>query len=136
MLHYFENNLLQEKKYSTTAGASSTEAGASSSEKGASLSPEIRESSSRAGAPPQEVGVSLAEATPATSLGDVHFITAGASPDVPHHETASTRYNPTAKDTSTTHTRQEHRGRRHRLRVWRSPTPIEARYGSRRWKIG
>ena len=32
MLHYYENNLLETEKSSTTAGASSTEAGASSSE--------------------------------------------------------------------------------------------------------
>ena len=46
MLHYYENNLPEEEKSSTTAGASSTGAGASSSEEEASSSsPDIGESS-------------------------------------------------------------------------------------------
>ena len=56
MLHFYETNLLEEEKSSTTAGAPSTGAGASSSEEEASSSPEIGESSSRAGALLQEVG--------------------------------------------------------------------------------
>ena len=59
MLHYYANNLLEEEKSPTTTGASSTGAGASSSEEEASSSPEIGESSSRAGALPQKVGVSF-----------------------------------------------------------------------------
>ena len=54
---------------------------------------------SRAGALPQEVGVSLSGVTPAISPGDAHSTTAGAAPDVPHHETVSTRPNPRVEDT-------------------------------------
>ena len=85
MLHYCDDNLLKKEKLSTTAEASS--------------SPEIEESSSRAEALPPEVRVSLAEITPAITLGDAHSITTGAAPDVPHHETASTRPNPSVEDT-------------------------------------
>ena len=85
MLHYYDNNLLEQEKLSTTAEASS--------------SPEIGESSSRAGAQPQEVGVSLTGITPAITPGDAHSTTTGAAPDVPHHETASTRPNPRVEDT-------------------------------------
>ena len=98
MLHYYENNLLEEEKSSTTAGASSTGAGASSSaEESSSLDNE--ESSSRAGALPQEVGVSLTGIAPAITPGDAHSTTTGAAPDVPHHETASTRPNSRVEDT-------------------------------------
>ena len=99
MLHIYENNFLEEEKLSTTAGKSSTEAGASSSEEKASSSPEIGESSSRAGVLPQEVGVSLAGITPAITPGEAHSTTAGGAPDVPHHETASTRPHPRVEDT-------------------------------------
>ena len=85
MLHYYDNNLLEEEKLSTTAEASS--------------SPEIGESSSRARALPQEVGVSLTGITPAITPGDAHSTTTGAAPDVPHHETASTRPSPRFEDT-------------------------------------
>ena len=85
MLHYYDNNLLEEEKLSTTAEAPS--------------SPEIGESSSRAGALPQEVGVSLTGITPAITPGDAHFTSTGAAPDVPHHETASARPNPRVEDT-------------------------------------
>ena len=85
MPHYYENNLLEEEK--------------SLSEGEASSSPEIGESSSRAGALPQEVGVSLTGIAPAITPGDAHFTTAGAAPDVPHHETSSTRPNPRVEDT-------------------------------------
>ena len=73
-------------------------AGASSLEE-ASSSPEIGESSSRAGALPQEVGVPLTVNAPAITPGEVHCTTAGGAPDVPHHETASTRPNPRTEDT-------------------------------------
>eukprot|EP00904_Undaria_pinnatifida_P012041 jgi/Undpi1/7968/HiC_scaffold_24.g10440.m1 len=99
MLHYYANNVLEEEKSSTTAGASSAETEASSSEEEASSSPEIGELSSRAGALPQEVGVSLSGVTPAISPGDAHSTTAGAVPDVPHHETARTRPNQGVDDT-------------------------------------
>ena len=98
MLHYYENNLLGEENSSTTAGASSTGAGASSSEEQSS-SQEVGESSSRAGALPQEVGVSLTGITPAITPGDAQSTTTGAAPDVPHHETTSTRPNPRVEDT-------------------------------------
>ena len=48
---------------------------------------------------PQDVGVSLAGITPAITPGDAHSTTTGAAPDVPHHETASTRPNPRVEDT-------------------------------------
>ena len=99
MLHYYANNLLEEERSSSTAGTSSTGAGASSSEEEASSSPEIGEPPSRAGALPQEVGVSLSGVTPAISPGDAHSTTSGAVPNVPHHETASTRPNPRVEDT-------------------------------------
>ena len=90
-LHYYDNNLLKEETLSTTAEASS--------------SPEIEESSSSAGALPQEVGVSLTGITPAITPGDAHSTTTAAAPDVPHHETASTRPNPRVEDTfDNTHT--------------------------------
>ena len=98
MLHYYEINLLEEEKSSITAGASSTGAGASSSEEESS-SPEIGESSSTAGALPQEVGISLTGATRAITPGDAHSTTTRAAPDAPHHETASTRPNPRVEDT-------------------------------------
>ena len=85
MLHYYENNLLEEEKLSTTTEASS--------------SPKIGESSSRAGALPQKVGVFLTGITPAITPGDAHPTTTWAAPDVPHHETASTRPNPRVEDT-------------------------------------
>ena len=84
MQHYYDNNLLEEEKLSTTAEASS--------------SPEIGESSSRAGAQPQEVRVSLTGITPAITTEHAHSTTTGAAPDVPHHETASTSPNPRAED--------------------------------------
>ena len=74
-------------------------AGASSSAEEASSSPEIGEPSSRPGALPQGVGVSLTGMTPAITPGDAHSTTTGAAPDVPHHETASTRPNPRVEDT-------------------------------------
>ena len=77
--------LLEEETSTTTAGAS--------------LSPEFGESSSRARALPQDVGVYLTGITPAIMPGDAHSMTTGAAPDVPHHETASTRPNPRAEDT-------------------------------------
>ena len=98
MLHYYGNNLLEKEKSSTTAGASSTGSGASSSEEESS-SPGVGEWSSRAGALTQDVGVSLTGITPAITPGDAHSTTAGAAPDVPHHETASTRPNPRVEDT-------------------------------------
>ena len=98
MLHYYENKLLEEKKSSTTAGASSTGARTFSSEEESS-SPEVGECSSRAGALPQDVGVSLTGITPTITPGDAHSTTTRATPDVPHHETASTRPNPRVEDT-------------------------------------
>ena len=99
MLHYYKNNLWEEVKSSTTAGASSTEAGASSSSEEESSSPEVGEWSSRAGALPQDAGVSLTGITPAVTPGDAHSTITGAAPDAPHHEIASTRPNPRVEDT-------------------------------------
>ena len=99
MLHYNANNSLEEEQSPTTAGASSTGAGSSTSEEEASSSPEIGESTSRAGALRQDVGVPLSVVTPAISLGDAHSTTTGAEPDVPHHDTACTRPNPSVEDT-------------------------------------
>ena len=102
MLHYCENDLLEEQTSLTTVGASSMGAGASYPEE-ASRSPEVGESSSRAGELPQEAGVSLSGDTPAfVSLGYAHSTTAGAAPDVPHHETANTRLNPSVEETFAT----------------------------------
>ena len=56
------------------------------------------ESSPRAGALPQEVGVSLTGIAPAIAPGDAHSTTTGAALDVPHHETASTKPNPRVED--------------------------------------
>ena len=85
MLHYYDSNHLEKEKLSTAAEASS--------------SSEIGESSSRVGALPQEVGLSLTGITPAITPGDAHYTTTGAAPDVLHHETASTRPNPRVEDT-------------------------------------
>ena len=42
----------------------------------------------------------LSGLTPAISPGDAHSTTAGVAPDVPHHETASTRSNLSVDETS------------------------------------
>ena len=42
--------------------------------------------------------MSLTGITPAITLADAHSTTAGAAPDVPHHEAASTRPNPRVED--------------------------------------
>ena len=43
--------------------------------------------------------VPLTGVTPAITPGDAHCIRTGATTDVPHHETASTRPDPTVEDT-------------------------------------
>ena len=133
MLHYYENNLLEEEKSSSTAGASSTGAGASSPEEESS-SPEIGESSSRAGELPQEVGVSLTGIAPAITPGDAHSTTTAAAPDVPHHETAS-RPNPRVEDTvDNTHAKGASGTTPPITCV--NFTCTETRFGSRRRKTG
>ena len=135
MLRYYDN-LLEEEKSSTAAGASSTGAGASSSEEEASSSPEGGESSSRAGALPQEGGMFLTGVTPAITPGDAQSTTVGAAPDVPHHEITSTRPNPRVEDTFDNTHATEHRGQTQRPLVRSSPAPRETRFGSRRRKTG
>ena len=77
------------------------EAGASlSEEEASSSSPEIGESLSRAEALPQEVGVPLTGITSAIRPGDAHSTTAGAAPDVPYDETASTIPSPRVENTA------------------------------------
>ena len=124
------SNPFKEDKSSTTAGASSTGAGVSSSGAGAS-SPGADESStetgvssagtgtsspgtgdissgtttpsSEAGTPPQAAGVlSSSGATPFISSGVSPTASPGVAPDVPHHETATTRPNPSAGETNST----------------------------------
>ena len=65
----------------------------------ASSSPENGESSSRDEALPQVVRMSLTGITPVITPGDAHDTTTRAAPDVPHHEIASTRPNPSVEDT-------------------------------------
>ena len=112
MLHYYKNNLLEEIYSSTTTGASLTvswsivirEKESSSPEmknrhQGLSSSPEIKKSSSRAGALPQDVGVSLTAIAPAVTPGDANSAPNWAALAVPHHDTASTTPNPRVEDT-------------------------------------
>ena len=71
---------------------------ASSSEEESSP-PEIGQWSSRAGALPRDVGVSSTGITLVVTPDDAFPTATRAAPDVPHHETASTKPNPGVEDT-------------------------------------
>ena len=74
----------------------------------------------------------------AVSRGVEPSTSARVAPDVPHHEAASTRYNPSVEETklSTLRTPRANRGQTPRPQVWISHTLIETDFGSRRRKTG